>query len=262
MLSICVFHGSMTLAMEEDLRIVLKENARLLEELTKSGANASEDPNVIPVIIKYGAFSPKRLDKWDYVRLQELALKDEAFMNTIWTSLLALASKDLQTTITTLNEKKAVSVLLAGKDKAAQLVDALLKKAAIAAPRFFFIAREYVQAESDWLRCDFTFILPFPQIKAFSPKFCEKYPQCAEFITHPSPEPIRQLLSDPSRTSEIAFIASLAARHYRENEEWIYENLLEPVWSSKDPLLAKTVLEVLVEHPSFAEFCTDKLNKQ
>lgn len=248
------------LVMEDDLRILLKENARFLEESVRAGIKLSDDLHVIPVLIKHGAFSPKRLESWNYESLQETALKDESFLNALLTSLMILANKDLQTKVT-INEKKAVSFLLAGKDRAPQLVDALLGRAAAESPRFFFIAREYVLSEADWLRTDFFFKLPFPEIRQFGPKFSEKHPCCAEFIAMPSPGPIKELLNSPSRLAELEFIVSLAVSHFAHEDKWIYENVLVPAWASKSSEAARIVLQSLSKHASFAEFCSDKLSK-
>lgn len=246
--------------MEEDLKAVLRENARLAEELVRSGVTASEDIHVIPIVIKYGAFSPKRLECWNYEELQRAAMKDEAFLDTIGTSLLTVACSNLQESAVTINEKKAVSFLLAAKSKAPLLVDTLLKRAAREAPRFFFIAREYLHTEADWLRDDFPFPVPFAPIKAFCPKFTEKFPSCAEFIMTVSAEPIRAAISGPSSDVELKFLAALAVRHYSNDPKWLYDNILSPAWASKSSRTARTALDALSQHPAFAEFCKDKLN--
>ncbi len=244
--------------MEEDLKAVLKENARLADELVRNGVKISVDLNIIPIIIKYGTFSPKRLENWKYEALQDLALKDDAFFSSLCTSLLTLARKDLQSSVT-INEKKAVSVLLAGKERAPLLIAALLKTAAIEAPRFFFTAREYLQSESEWLQADIKITFPFPEIRQFGPKFSEKYPLCAEFIANPSSEPVKLMLDDVHRIEELKFIVSLAVYHF--DQKWLYENILQPAWESKNAETSKIVLEALSKNPSFSDFCTDKLKQ-
>ncbi len=242
------------------MKLVLKENARLLEELIRAGANVSDDLNVIPVIIKHGAFSPKRLERWNYEALQELALKDESLLTSLGAALLTLAGKDLQASVT-VNEKKAVSFMLAGKDRAPRLLEILQKRAASESPRFFFVAREYLVPEGEWLRRDFLLALPFPQVRQFGPKFSEKYSSCADFIAQPAPETIKKLLNDPARVGELRFVIFHAINHFTNDHNWLYNNILQVAWDTKNAETVKIVLEALRGHSSFSEFCKDKLVK-
>lgn len=241
--------------MEEDILLLLKENARLQEELVRAGKTIQDDIQVIPIILSYGTFSPKRLETWNYA---ELARQDEKYLQRLTDGLITLATSQSSETVS-ISEKKAVSFLVAASSSAPELVKSILDVTAMRAPRLFLLAREYVVPEKDWLCPDFNIKLPCPDAEKLCPKFATKYPLCALFISNPSIHPIKELLRT-DRMLEINFVVTLAAKYFKDSK-MLYNEILVPVWESKNPKLAEVALKALSNHPDLRAFCLDRLQQ-
>ena len=241
--------------MEGDVLLLLKENARLQEELIKVGKAFHDDIQVIPIILSHGTFSPKRLETWNYAKL---ARQDEKFLKRLSDGLITLATSHNSDSVS-INEKKAVSFLVAASNSAPELVQSLLAETAIRAPRLHMLAREYVVPEKDWLNPISNLKLPCPDAEKLCPKFAKKYPLCTLFISNPSIHPIKELLRT-DRFLEINFVVTLAARHFKDSR-MLYNEILLPVWESKNTKLAEVVLKALSNNPDLQAFCLDRLRE-
>lgn len=260
-------HTSHCLYMEEEIKLLLAENARLLAE----NAKASDSLQIIPVIIRHGTFTPSRLEKWPFHELSREIETSLQYRTSFIHSLIHLVSQststDTNSTISfTLNEKKAVSILLASKGHFKPVLLPILKELAISAPRTLLAHMEYVDFPVDYetlsSQCSLFHLKANTATSSrFSasmvPKLAAKYPLLLEMLEKPSieqPKRALQLLIENSGSeSENRVILECAARCLDSYQ--LYTEILTPIWGIKREPAAVLVLSALSHCKELESFC-------
>lgn len=270
--------------MEDDLNLLLAENTRLLKELealrlktgtTNTAANTgttfvSDSLNIIPVLLKYGNFTPKRLSTWNYEEMAAVMQNDPKYKNSVIESFKTLflfqasisVSADSQPNFA-VHEKKAMSFVMASRSFPTILQS--IYSNILDIPRAILAFREYIFKDEDPISDDLLLLpLPYPLIETLNKNLSQSHPLLTLMISHPSINPPKVVLEkllllsgDALNNSEYKMILKLAAKHC--DSKSLYTEIIVPTWSSKNKDIVLMVLDILSSNPDLESFCTDKL---
>lgn len=243
----------------EDFKLLLNEYNRAVS----SNPNFTDSPALIPLLLKHGAFTPSRLEKWPFALVLEEMNKDEVYRSEMVESFKKLVKNlDHNTNSFNLNEKKAVSFLLAARDSFPQILNHL--SFAIGTNlRILLACLEYgVFTVTLDLRSMVAY-LPLPldsNLLELAPKFKLKYPRLAIMLTNPSITIAQGALSfsidNNENLFEQKFILDCAARYL--DSRTLYDELIVPVWNTD---VAPIVLDSMKFNQDLISFCNAYINK-
>jgi len=242
--------------MEEELKVLLAENSRLLALNLK----ASDSLTVIPVLIRHGSFTPTRLERWPFADLSREIQCNPEYRDKFLRAFLELV-KAAEGPTFTLNEKKAVSILLAAKDHfEGQIQAIILGVLQASAPRSLLAYMEFVNFPLEYQslsqQCS-QLPMPFPCISSLAPKLNAKYPLLLEMINRPSIDPPKRaidlLLANQGNETENRVVLECAARYLDSYQ--LYTDILTPIWGNKRESVVALVLDALSRCKELESFC-------
>ena len=254
--------------MEEDFKLLLSEYCRVATKL-----NLTDSPALIPVLLKNGAFTPSRLESWPFPQILEEMTRNEGYRCKIIDSFAALITTGggVSEAPFTLNEKKAVSFLLATRENHPKLLE-YLKDVILENVRINIATLEYglLRDKSDDLRSSFRSInLPCPQIETIAPKLKSKYPTLCSMISDPSTSKSLNALSvlkeslDPLAEFELKCVLDCAARTHPS--DFLYEEIISSIWNPSNGGEDKVMLVVIDSmkyNKDLQSFCIECLREE
>lgn len=239
---------------DNDFNILLSEYTRLIN----SNKSFKESIQLIPVLIRHGAFTPSRLEGWPFpLILSELDTNPTYRIEFIKSFNDLIYLQDYSCNSFTLNEKKGVAILLAAKDSFNGIIEHL-KPSLFNNCRILLAALEYSVVPLEFC---FELAVPCVQAEYLVPKLKSKYPLLVEFLVNPNISKakeaflrLREVLDD----LEAGIILRIAARVLDSKD--IYNEIVVLMWESKNEELALVVLDALSESPDLKGFCEEYLN--
>lgn len=246
--------------MDEDFKILLSEYTRVVS----TSPSFTDSPSLIPLLLRTGSFSPSRLDRWPFQAISSQLETDTIYRNKFTSAFSELVSITLPSeTAFTLNEKKAVSFLLATREF--PIIHFFLHGTIISNSRILLASLEYsclILPLPEQVR---SLSLPCTQLVCLAPKFKSKYPLLSTMITCPSIDTAKlaldRLYSSPSPNTEFELIAILQCAARSTNSELLYSEIIKPIWGTKNEKLAIVVFEALALCPALLKFCLDSLKE-
>ena len=269
--------------METDLKLLLAENFRLLSLLDDSNVSKSgSSVQIIPVLLRYGAFTPSRLQKWPFSEIASNIQQDPQYRSALLQGFLDLVhTVPLDTEIIpedrfTLNEKKAISFLLACRDSNFLKINEFIYPQIFSLPRVHLACIEYsVYTSSSYSLNEQCRHLPIPflRLNELAPQFKIKFPLLVEFISNPSISTAAlalnrlkgHLLTESPETTlskatlscsdplEFQVILECAARSL--HSQLLYNDIITPIWGSENETLNKIVFRALSLNSDLKAFC-------
>lgn len=228
--------------MDEDFQVLLAEYSRLTSTISTTSNSFTESPSVIPVLLRHGAFTPSRLERWPFPsilqEMEQVPYRDrfiQAFNDL-------LINKDDNLIHFSLNEKKAVALLLATKDSFFKLHE-YLTPSIISHPRILLAAIEYSAVPLDmclYLPIEFTIA------ESLALKIKAKHPLLISMLASPhistaltALHRLKTSTDDP----EAKLVISCAARSL--DSRTIYMEIISPVWELKKEELIRVIFEAI-----------------
>lgn len=255
--------------MEADLKLLLAENGRLLSLLDNYDSNSNTSSvQIIPVLLRYGSFTPSRLQKWPFSEISSTIQQDPQYLSVLINAFFDLVQgPPLETKPEdrfTLNEKKAVSFLLASRDSSFIKINELFYPQIFSSPRVHLACLEYSVYNSSSYTLNeqcFHIPIPFPQIIQLAPQFQAKFPLLVEFISTPSisiAKTALHRLQDRKSTEktdhlELQVVLECAARTL--HSQLLYTEIITPIWGSENENLNKIVFQALALNSDLRAFC-------
>ena len=248
--------------MNEDFSVLLAEYTRLLSTISNNnpGISFSESPAVIPILLRHGAFTPSRLERWPFPAiLKEIQLQPSYRASFIQSFNELVLYRSLQPSDPfTLNEKKGVAMLLATKDSFPQIQESL-HSSIVNHPRLLLAGIEYTALPLDMcleLPC------PFPPADTLAPKLKLKYPLLISMLASPiittattALHRLQSSINDP----EAKLVLSCAARSLHSRS--VYEEIIAPVWESNNEALIAAVFAAISRCDNeLKDFCQSHLD--
>lgn len=244
----------------DDFKLLLSEYTRLVS----TSPSFKDSPSIIPLLLRTGSFSPSRLDHWPFASISTLVDTDLSYRQKFTSAFTELVSS-LPTTDTsfTLNEKKAVSFLLASRDF--PHIYYYLHDEIISNPRVLLACLEYSCLTPPMPEQVRHLSLPCSQLDTLAPKFKSKYSLLSIMIASPSIDTTKQALnrlySSSAPDTELELIAVLQCAARSLNSQLLYSEIITPIWGTKNEKLAIVVLECLALCPALVNFCLDSIRE-
>lgn len=239
----------------DDFSVLLAEYNKIIN----SSPSLSDSPAVIPILLKHGAFTPSRLERWPIPAILAEMQSDASYRDRFIQSFNQLISVNNSDSVT-LNEKKGVALLLATKDSLHEFLYPTIKDN----PRFLLIAIEY-----SVLPLDLCLNLSLPVASnciSIAPKLKSKYPLLISVLQDPNiinaKDALHRLQACPSDL-EAKLALSCACRAL--DSRLIYSEIVQAVWDSdntENPELIRSVLEAVSHSPDLKAFCEKYLSEE
>lgn len=272
--------------MEADLKLLLAENSRLLSLLDDSNVSTSPSSvQIIPVLLRYGAFTPSRLQKWPFSEMASTIQQDSQYLSVLIQGFLDLVHTIPLDTGTmpedrfTLNEKKAISFLLASRDSTFPKINELIYPQIVSSSRVHLACIEYSVYNSSSYSLNEQcrhLPIPFPQLHQLAPQFKIKFPLLVEFISNPSistatialnrlqdlltesPETALSVVNDKAilnNSDHLEFQVILECSARSLHSQLLYTDIITPIWGSENETLNKIVFRALSLNSDLKAFC-------
>ena len=242
----------------DDFSVLLAEYNKIIN----SSTSLTDSPAVIPILLKHGAFTPSRLERWSIPAILAEMQSDASYRDRFIQSFNQLISVHdaAANDAVTLNEKKGVALLLATKELLHEFLYPTIK----ANQRFLLIAIEYSVLP---LELCLNLSLPVaPNCTSIAPKLKSKYPLLISVLQDPNithaKDALHRLQACPSDL-EAKLALSCACRVL--NSRLIYSEIVQAVWNSENtenPELIKSVLEAVSHCSDLKAFCEKYLSEE
>lgn len=245
--------------MDQDFKLLLSEYSRL----ASTSASFTDSPLLIPLLLRTGSFTPSRLDHWPLPAISSLLDTDVSYRLKFASAFSELVSASSADSAFSLNEKKAVSFLLATKEY--PHIHYFLHDEIISKQRILLACLEYSCLTPPLPEQVRHVLLPCQQIDSLAPKFKSKYPLLSTIIACPSIEPAKlaldRLCHSQAPDNELELIAALQCAARSLNSQILYSEIIAPIWGTKNEKLAIVVLQCLALCPALVNFCLESIRQ-